>query len=215
MYQGQKLRNENGVEVLLFPLDVMYITQGEYGSTSHTLAMDFVGWSNQSGQIAKYPLYSPCTLVCIDKNYENGQAYIIYNSQNEVVRADGSIGKISIVIMHDNNPIYNIGDTIEQGALLGHTGTAGYVTGDHTHINIANGEYAGWQSLGNGFYELVNSMHLYNAFYVNDTNLVNDYGYDWKTYEEKINPPKPEPKKKKRKGFKWQIYTNRFLSSRR
>lgn len=215
MYAGQKLKNANGVEVLLFPIDVMYITQGENGSISHSLAMDFVGWSNSSGQISNYPFYSPCTLVCVQKNYNNGQAYVIYNSQNDVLRADGTIGKISIVIMHDNNPIYNVGDVIEQGSLLGHTGTAGYVTGDHTHFNVANGEYAGWESLGNGFSELINSIHLYNAFYVNDTDLVNDYGYDWKTYDGDVEPSKPPIKKKKAKKFKWQIYTNYYKSFRR
>lgn len=205
MYAGQTMVNNNNVEVLLFPIDVMYITQGEYGSLSHTLAMDFVGWNN--GQVYEYPYYAPCTLNCIAKNYSNGQAYLIYQSVNEVLKADGTIGIITLCVMHDNNPPYNVGDTVKQGELLGHTGTSGYVTGDHTHFNLADGPYVGWTDLGNGFSELTNSMHLYDGFYVNDTNLVNDYGYDWKTYEGQIGPDEPtEDNTKKKHKYKIFLY---------
>lgn len=215
MYAGQTLKTNKGVEILLFPLDEMYITQGENGSISHVLAMDFVGWSNSTGQINKYPFYAPCSLICVEKKYTNSQAYIIYNSVSEVLRADGSIGKISIVVMHDDAPIYNVGDTVNQGALLGHTGTSGYATGDHTHFNVANGDYVGWDNLGNGFSELTNSMHLYNAFFVNDTTIYNGYGYDWKTYTGATEPDIPIIKnKRKKRAFKWQIYTNYFYSRR-
>ncbi len=212
MIAYQRLVNNDNIEVLLFPLDVMYITQGENGSISHSLAMDFVGYSS-NGQISTYPFYAPCTLVCVDKNYNNGQAYIVYESKNKVLLANGDIDYITIVVMHDNSPIYNIGDVVLQGELLGHTGTAGYVTGDHTHFNVAKGKYQGWQSLGNGFSELVNSIHLYDAFYINDTVIYNDNGYAWKKYDGGVLPPTPPPVyKKEAKKFKWVVYTRLYKS---
>lgn len=114
MIAGQKLETDSGVEVLLFPMDCMYITQGEHGSVSHVLAMDFVGW-NGSTQVYNYPYYAPCTVKCIAKNYNNGQAYVIWESINQVYLANNQIDYVNFVVMHDNNPPYNVGDIVEQG----------------------------------------------------------------------------------------------------
>lgn len=121
MYAGQTLQTIGGTEVMLFPLDEMYITQGEGGALSHMLAMDFVGW-NGSQQVNSYPYYAPCTCRCVDKNVS--QAWLVFESTTEVLCPDGGIRYVCFVVMHDNNPLYNIGDVVPQGALLGHTGTA-------------------------------------------------------------------------------------------
>lgn len=123
MIAGEKLLTDTGVEVLLFPMDCMYITQGEHGSISHVLAMDFVGW-NGSMQINNYPYYAPCSVQCIAKNYNNGQAYLIFESINPVYLPNGQTDYVNFVVMHDNNPLYNVGDVINQGDILGHTGDA-------------------------------------------------------------------------------------------
>lgn len=208
MYQGQTLRDNNGYEVLLFPLDCLYITQEEYGSLSHNLAMDFVGWTNQTGQIYNYPYYAPCTLKLVD----HVSFWPIFESVNPVHLADGTIDYVTICFMHDNNVPYNVGDIIPQGQLLGHTGTAGGV-GDHVHINTSHG-------LGNrlnqrvgttNYYELDNSSHIYNDMFVNDTILYKDYGYNWRYYQVQPVPPTPVfiPKKKKYNFtiFNRQIHT--------
>ena len=71
---------------------------------------------------------------------------------------------------HDENPIASVGDTFNQGDLFAHTGTAGGVTGDHTHFNCANGQYAGWEQVPpQNHGQLVNSTHIYDICYVNDT----------------------------------------------
>lgn len=212
MYAGQTQRVTEitsqyfGQQVLLFPMDCMYITQGEQGSLSHYLAMDFVGW-NGSSQINEYPYYAPCDLQCVVKNYNNGQAYLIYHSVYKVLMANGDFDYITICVMHDNNPPHIVGSIVRQGQLLGHTGTAGYVTGDHMHLNVAKGHTTNWVPVGTtGFYELQNSMHIYDAMYVNDTTIYNGMGYNWKIYN---GPPTPPVTTTKKKKFPWWLLQNR------
>ena len=59
MLKGQKLKTDEGIEVLLFPLEYMNISQDEGGSTSHqgSLNMDFLGWGPQ-GRIFRCPYYA-------------------------------------------------------------------------------------------------------------------------------------------------------------
>ena len=46
----QRLIAADGYEVMLFPMEYMYISQGEGGSLSHDKAMDFLGW-NANGRV--------------------------------------------------------------------------------------------------------------------------------------------------------------------
>lgn len=191
MRAGQTLKTNDGVEVMLFPLEYMNISQDEYGTTSHggILAMDFLGWGD-SGRIYRCPYYAPCSCTCITST---DSANRIWQSNNPVLLADGSIDYVCWVQAHDNNPL-PVGTVLNQGDLLGHTGTAGQVTGDHLHLNIAKGKYANWEPPLN--IQLKNSMHIYNACYVNDTEIIDGYGHDWKTYDVPT-PPTPPPKGKK------------------
>ena len=129
--------------------------------------------------------------------------------------ANNQINSVCWVVMHDDNPPYNVGDTISQGDLMGHTGESGFVTGDHMHLNVANGTYQGWQNVGGSFYELINSMSIYDAMWVNDTTLYNDYGYDWKVFEGGITPVPPTPEAKKKKRFPWVLYANKLRNQRK
>lgn len=190
MYQGQKLKNKDGVEVALFPIDCIYITQGEYGSISHTLAMDFVGWTNEQGQIYHYPYFAPVDMKCVA--YNSNQAWYIWESINPVLYADGTIDYLTLCVMHDDSPPYGVGQVVSQGDLLGRSGSSGYATGDHIHFNVARGKYQGWTT-GMQFNELLNSIHIYDAFFVNDTTRFVDYGYNWQEFQEEIEPPTPAP----------------------
>ena len=210
MRAGQRLLANDGKEVMLFPLPYMYISQGENESFSHAgiLAIDFLGW-NSSGRVYNAPMYAPCSCRCVatvDVN-NNGR---IFQSLDRVHTPSG-LRYVTFMCFHDNNPIASIGDTFTQGDIFAHTGTAGYVTGDHTHFNTANGQYAGWENVppdNNG--ELINSSHIYNTCYVNDTTLVNDYGYNWRTYSGGVTPPTITPQTK----FKWVLYARKLRQKR-
>lgn len=208
MVANEKLVASDGYEVMLFPLPYIYISQGENGEYSHrgTLNIDFLGWG-ANGRIYNAPMYAPCSCKCvatIDVN-NNGR---IFESLNKVHTPNG-LQYVTFMFFHDNFPIANVGSTFSQGDLIGHTGTAGYVTGDHTHFNTANGKYAGWENVppdNNG--ELINSSHIYDTCYTNDTIIVNGYGYNWQTYNGGNYI-------KSNKKFKWVLYSRKFRRNNR
>ena len=214
MYAGQKLIASDGYEVALFPMADMYLTQGEYGSISHDLAMDFQGWSNGQ-RVYHCPYYAPFSCTCVRAG-GSGENYRIFTSDTPVHCADGGLGVMTFVVMHDNNPIANVGDHFTQGDLIGHSGTAGsggsYV-GDHLHLNVAWGSYAGWSPTTHGapYYELRNSTHIYDGLFVNDTILVVDGGYNWRTYTGSV-PPTPTTPTIKKSKFPWVLYARKLRS---
>ena len=180
MTAGQRLVADDGYEVLLFPLEYMYISQGEGGSTSHegTLNIDFIGWDS-NGRVYDCPMYAPCSLKCVAilSAQNNGR---VYQSLNKVHTPNG-LQYICFILMHDENPPA-VNDTFTQGQLFAHTGNYGQSTGDHTHINGADGAYVGWHTTF-GHLQLDNTTHLYDLFYINDTVIIQDYGYNWKEYQ--------------------------------
>lgn len=204
MRANERLVASDGYEVLLFPLEYMNISQDEYGSYSHSgiLAIDFLGWG-LSGRILRCPYYAPCSSTCLTTTEDNNR---IWQSNNRVHLADGTVDYVTWVQAHDNNPL-PIGTVLNQGDLLGHTGTAGNVTGDHVHFNFAKGVYDGWDST-QGNRQLKNSIHIYNATYVNDTVIVNGENHNWITWNQPT-PPTPSYKKYK---FPWVLYANKLRS---
>jgi hypothetical protein len=125
----EKLVAEDGYEVLLFPLEYLYMSQDEGGSYSHlyTYSIDCLGWSS-NGRKLKCPYYAPCTLEC--KQVSSGS--IVWESTNMVHFADGTLDYVTIHFAHDDNTsVHYVGEIINQGDLIGHTGTTGHVTGRH------------------------------------------------------------------------------------
>ena len=206
----ERLVGTDGYEVMLFPLEYMNISQGEGGSYSHagTYQIDFLGWG-ANGRVLECPYYAPCTCTCvaITDTYANNR---VYQSNNKVHLADGTLNYVTFETAHDNNPIHNIGDIIQQGALLGHTGTAGNVTGDHLHYQCARGTYDGWVQLPNGNWMLKNEMHIYDACYVNDTTIIDGNNYRWVEYSGGITPAGEI----KKHHFPWQLYARKFREKR-
>lgn len=204
MVAHQRLIASDGYEVLLFPLEYIYISQGENGSYSHqdTYNIDFLGWGS-NGRIYKCPYYAPCTLKCVRVTGTTAD----WESVNKVHFVDGTFDYVTIGFTHDDNTsIHYVGEIIQQGELIGHTGTAGNVTGDHLHLNTAKGHYAGYYDVGTGQYQLRNSTHIYNTMADNDTVIVNGYGYNWQEYQGGI-PPVIHTKNKK---FKWVLYARKL-----
>ena len=209
MAPNERLIADDGYEVMLFPLEYMYISQPEGGDYSHagTLQIDFLGW-DQNGRVYNCPYYAPCTCRCVattDQSTNNR----VYESTNQVHLADGSLGYVTFEMAHDNFPTHGVGEIIIQGALLGHTGTATGV-GDHMHFQTARGTYAGWEQVPpNNNWQLVNEMHIYDACYVNDTTIIDGENYNWRTYEGGNTPTE-----EKEHHFPWVLYANRIRNKR-
>jgi hypothetical protein len=210
MRANEKLVASDGYEVMLFPLEYMYMSQDEGGSYSHagTLQIDFLGWG-ANGRIYQCPYYAPCSCRCVattDLSAHNR----IYQSLNPVHLADGTLSYVTWEVAHDNNPPTSVGSVLQQGDLMGYTGTAGNVSGDHLHFQTARGLYIGWEQVPpNNNWQLKNEMHIYDACYVNDTTIVEGYGHDWKTYDGPIGPTE-----KKKEKFPWVLYARKLRNKR-
>ena len=202
MRAGQTMVDSAGNQVALFPLEYMYISQGEGGSYSHSgrWAIDFLGYENGHRKY-ECPYYAPfdCHVV------QHASYYNVWQSNNKVVTPAG-LQFCSFAVMHDENPPA-LGTYKNQGEVIGHTGTKTSpggtpVTGDHVHMQGCNGKFVGWNSSGR---DLINRQHIYNLFYINDTIILNDYGYNWRTYQ----GGQPTPSFTKYK-FKWVLYANKL-----
>lgn len=182
MLYHQKMKASDGLEVCLFPLTYLVMSQDEGGDYSHagTYNVDFLGWSG-NGRVYQCPFYAPCTLRCVDI-FDATANTRVYQSVNPVHLANGDIDYLTIYFAHDDNPPHNIGDVITQGEILGHTGTTGYVTGDHTHTGAGKGTYQGFTQRATGNWDLTNRIHYWDATYVNNTVIVEGYGHDWREY---------------------------------
>lgn len=205
MVANERLIANDGKEVMLFPLPYIYITQGENGAYSHrgTLNIDFIGYG-PNGVILNAPMYAPCSCRCV-ATIDASNKGRVFQSLNEVHTPRG-LQYVNFMFFHDNNPIANVGDTFTQGELIGHTGTAGNVTGDHTHFNTANGTYTGWENVppdDNG--QLKNSEHIYDICYTNDTIIVDGYNYPWIEYNGGITPSRLRKSK-----FPWVLYARKI-----
>ena len=198
----QRMKATDKKEVMLFPLTYMDISQGENGSYSHegTMNIDFIGWG-PNGRVYQAPLYAPCSCRCVATIDATNNGRVFESLQP--VHTPGGLMFVTFMFFHDNNPIAYVGRVFSQGDLIGHTGTAGGVA-DHTHFNCAIGTYAGWEHVPPANHgQLVNSTHIYDICYVNDTVLRDDYGYNWRTYGGSVIPSK-------RSRFPWVLYSEKL-----
>lgn len=205
MRANERLVASDDKEVMLFPLEYMYISQGENGQYSHqgTLNIDFLGWG-ANGRVLQAPIYAPCSCKCVAviTGIDNGR---VFQSLDRVHTPRG-LEIVTFMFFHDNNPIASVGSTFTQGDLIAHTGTAGNVTGDHTHFNTANGIYAGGHTVPPASqWELVNSEHIYDICYINDTVIEEDYGYNWQEYQGGDTPTET-----KKSHFPWVLYARKL-----
>lgn len=210
MLAGQKLVASDGYEVCLFPFEYLYMSQDEGGNFSHqnTYNIDFIGWG-ANGRILKCPFYAPVTLQCVNTKWDPKSHNVVYTSTKKVHFADGTLDYLTIAFAHDDKVPYQVGDIIPQGNVLGHTGTTGNVTGDHTHSCCAKGLYRGMVQRPGGAWDLVGRVHYWDATYVNDTVIVRGYKHDWRVYDGSVIPPIPTPTIKKGK-FPWVLYARKL-----
>ena len=186
MQAGQTLTGDGGLQVCLFPLPVLNVTQtSSPGSFSHCCGHPF----DCVGATTTANYYAPCDMRLIYAGPSANGMPRIWQSQQEVI-TPGGVGYVCIEFGHDNNPPYSaIGSTVKQGQLIGHTGTAGMVTGDHVHIDQAHGtgktlvDYGIVCSGGNECWALNGSTTPVNIFYINGTTIQQTGGLNFQTYD--------------------------------
>lgn len=184
----QKMNDNAGNEVCLFPLPVMNITQlSSPDSFSHCCGHPF----DAVGQTKKANVYAPVTMELV-RNYSDGNGRL-WKSVKKVLTPSG-LSYISIYFLHDYNPPFStIGSIVNQGSIIAHTGTTGFVTGDHTHIDQTLRDdsflinYGVTCSGGNECWALSKSISPNLVFFMNDTEIINDKGLTFSKYDGKIS----------------------------
>lgn len=205
MRAGQTLYTDTNVQVMLFPMTCIYVSQGENGQYSHrgTLNIDFLGW-NKNGRVRSMSYYAPCDCKCVMKS--TSAYYNCWNSSNEVYCVDGVTRYVCWQNIHGNY-LFNAGDTLTQGQKMGVTGSYGHATGDHLHFNVANGHYAGQVQTPD--WTLRNSLHIWNTCFINNTTIYKSGGYTWTKYDGGEPGPTPYGEIKK-KPFPWVLYAKKL-----
>lgn len=212
MIAGQTLVAADGYEVALFPMPYLYMSQDEGGDYSHlgTYNIDLLGWG-ANGRIYQAPIYAPCTMkvVFYGSSYDWGNE-VVFESVDKVHLPNGQLDYLCIGFGHDNNPPYTlVGSVVNQGQLCYHTGTYGYVTGDHTHTCVGQGHYQGFTQRASGNYDLTNRIHYWEGVYVNDTTIVQGYSHNWITW----SGPSPLPTLPS-SHFPWYLIANKLRTKR-
>ena len=175
MQKGQK-SVRGGIEDFLCPFTDMFITQGSHMYPTHMgiMANDVRG--AESG--IEYPYYAPCTCKCIWIYAPYGQS--MWQSLKPVRFANGNIDYATFMICHDNTQDCYVGQIVEQGVQLGNMGNKGNATGVHCHIQTEQGRDIAWYKNEYQVYQFNNEVDLDDMYFVDNTNIINGYGGNWK-----------------------------------
>lgn len=186
MIKGQK-SVRGGIEDFLCPFTDMYITQGSMTNGSHKgiYANDVRGI--QSG--VRYPYYAPCTCKCVRVYPESGQA--MWQSTNKVRFANGRIDYATFMTTHDDTMDAKVGMIVPQGNQIGNMGTKGNATGVHCHIEVSQSNDTSWTKNQYRIYHFNNEYDLDDCYFVDNTNILNGMGGNWKkTTDIPVSPEK-------------------------
>lgn len=199
MKPGQKLNDASGNQILLFPLDVMNITQW-HGHTdgSHYCGKEF----DTCGRYLQYqvPLYAPCDCHVLHKydTWESGFTRLYTN--DKAVRTPNGVHQPGTVVFgftHRNSVLNQ--ESFKQGEHIYNTGTSGQAAGDHVHIDQSytpGAQLVPCSMAGQSW--IINGSYDPTAFwYLNDTEILSGWGQNWQTYKGGDVPPEPTPEKKK------------------
>lgn len=191
MKPNQKLANKDGVQVTLFPMEYMRITQSVDEGITHkgTMNIDIAGKDRGIDD-----LFAPVDLTCVQNNNTSYHT-VIFWSDKKVLLPDGTIDYISIRVLHDNDVKDTpVGKKFKQGEIFYQEGTAGYATGNHAHLCVAKGHTKKVVKRESGWSDLDGSILPNDAFFINGTTIIDDGGLKWKNYVEPIIPDKPKLK---------------------
>lgn len=123
--------------------------------------------------------YAPCDLKVVAKGGSQVN-FVYFQSIAPVKFANGQEDYINFRVGHDND-ISNIyvGQVFKQFDVIGQEGTRG-ANGNHSHIQVAKGQYKGILKGIYGFYMLVNEIHPTEVFsMLEGYNSVLKTSYTW------------------------------------
>ena len=174
------------MEKAKFIMPTMTVTQGyDMGTHKGAYALDLAG--EDSGIDWVLAPFTGTIKKILSGSYGN---WYWFESNEEVLCANGEITKLVAMFGHDNKVRHNVGDVIKQGEHLCAEGRSGNATGNHCHLELGKGEYVGtWYKNSNGVYMLYNAVKPNEYLCVPDNYIIkNDGGYEWKK-ESEVNEP--------------------------
>lgn len=175
------------MEKIKYPSQYMKITQGYMeGTHAASYAIDEAG--SDSGIDF---MVAPFTGT-IKKIYTPDANEVWLESNDKVLFADGTIDYATIMMCHDNDVsnLY-VGQVIGQGQRFYEEGTKGFATGNHVHMEIAQGKFTGtgWHQNEAGYWSLNNAKKPEECYMIDDTHIIlNNYGYNFKHVNEVQEP---------------------------
>lgn len=198
MIAYQKMSGENGLQNALFPLEDLYVLRYHHKGDDYIL--DLWGYVNGS-HVLKCPIYAPVDMKCVKVgSLSTNEPTVTWESLDKVNFVDGTIDYLTLSLSHDDNfSEYTVGEVIFQGEIIGHTGTAGQASTDHTHLIGGKGKFTKYISTPLGQWTLENQYPPDDIFGVNDTTLVRTEDPNYPNalnWEEFIPYVPPEPTKK-------------------
>lgn len=181
---GKKVRHQ----AAMFSMFYLNLSQKEYeGTHAGTYAYDLTG---KDAGIDR--MMAPFDLVVLAKDTKNGN-FIICQSINPVVCANGYVGIVSMMVGHDNFiDDFAVGTVIKQGHAFYDEGVNGKATGNHIHMEVAQRAWdasAGMYDLNaQGTYHLRGNCPIQNVFFLDGTDKVLDNkSISFKTYDNSKN----------------------------
>lgn len=171
----------------IFPISKTWISQKmNEGSHKGTKAIDF-------GVLLPYnvtKLTAPFdgTVVYVDPQSKGGG--IAFQSENEVMYANGSIDYMTLWTGHDNFPP-KVGSKFKQGRVYSSMGTAGGVP-THCHLEVQRGKFIKPtkfiyidKNIGN-VYKLDNTVEPYNCLFLDNDTIIKKNDYIWKRVSDNV-----------------------------
>ena len=152
---------------VLFPGTHMRITQDENGSVSHagSLARDDGGKSPAFDSPVLAPFDGYFARVRTDSSHET---YFV--SDGPVECANGYVGVVTFLFMHDNVNRFPAGTHKKQGDIIGYEGGFGNgrkdVFSHHTHREWSRGKNTTQYQNSSGTFVIANQMHEYDVCYL-------------------------------------------------
>lgn len=165
MLAGETSVASDGYENALFPLDYVYCTQYNGPDTlSHCCGhpCDWIGPTD------RYPYYAPFSMTQIANIPAEGTTRWC---SDRPVHTPLGLRYVTVQFTHDDTAPIGVSH-LNQGQLVGHTGTAGFALGDHVHIDQSDVQndplvsYGIYCQSGTLCYALEHSKQPYQIFYM-------------------------------------------------
>lgn len=104
----------------------------------------------------------------------------MWQSTEKVRCANGYVGIVTFMTVHDDSFNAYVGMKLKQGEQLGNMGTKGNATGVHCHIEISQSADTSWKKNGYGIYNFNTEAYADDTFFMDGTNILKGLYGKWK-----------------------------------